>query len=289
MTATDHSYVDSRGVRIHVATAGDPSNPPLVLVHGWPDSWRCWDGVIPYLLPYFHVIAYDQRGFGWSGMPKGTEHYRMDAAVGDLGVVLSHVGVDRASVVGHDFGGAVVWNAASFTPDLLDRAVVLSAPHPLRLRAVATTNPDQIRRFFHAWLLNTGASGEALLGAGGYVPFARWLFAGSRIAPEIVDEHIAAWSEPGRFTAMAEWYRAGFRPDLFNPDVALELPPVTVPVRYAQGEHDLAFTAEAGSGSGAYVEAEYEESVVPGATHWLPYDAPKAVADIIVGWIRRPR
>ncbi|MDX1691323.1 MAG: alpha/beta fold hydrolase [Acidimicrobiia bacterium] len=281
----DHATVESSGVRLHVATAGDPANPTVVLIHGWPDSWRCWGGVIGHLVQRFHVVAYDQRGFGWSGMPKGTDAYGMERAVGDLAAVMDHVGVGRASVVGHDFGGAVVWNAGSFVPDLVERGVVVAAPHPLRLRQVAAEGPDQLRRAFYVWLLHAGEAGERLLAAQGFEPFARWVFAGSKIAPEIVAEHVATWSEPGRFTAMAEWYRAAYRPDLLNPDVPLDLPPVTVPIRYLHGEYDFGFAPEAATGSGAFVDAPYEESVVPGATHWLPYDAPAEVARVITDWL----
>ena len=86
------------------------------------------------------------------------------------------------------------------------------------------------------------------------------------------------WSAPGRFTA--EYYRAHYNPDLLNPDIPLELPRVGVPIRYIHGLLDFAFIPELATGSGDFVDAEYDE-VHLDATHWMLYEQPERVAALI--------
>jgi pimeloyl-ACP methyl ester carboxylesterase len=163
----------------------------------------------------------------------------------------------------------------------------MAAPHPLRLREVAAADRGQLEASFYVWLLHAGPAGEALLGAGGFRRLAGWAFAGSRVPAEVIEAHIASWQEPGRFHAMAEWYRANFRPELFNPDVSVDLPPVAIPVRYLHAERDAAFVGAAATGSGAFVDAEFDEAIVPGTTHWIPYDAPEEAAAAVRDWMDR--
>ena len=84
---------------------------------------------------------------------------------------------------------------------------------------------------------------------------------------------------------MAEWYRANFRPELFDPAVPFDLPPVRIGVSYLHGESDIAFVPGALSGSGEFVDAPFRERLVPDVSHWITHDAPGLVADEIRDWI----
>ncbi len=287
MADVAHHRVPGAGVELHVVSAGRDDAAALVLLHGWPDSWRCWEPILPLLAEEFHLLAIDQRGFGESEMPRGTEAYSMRLAVADVTTVLDHFGICRVGLVGHDFGGAVGWAAAVLAPDRIERAVILASPHPLRLRAAAIENPSQLERSFYVWLLHLGARGEALLAGGGFRRLADWAFGGSRVPPEVVDDHVRQWAQPGRFHAMAEWYRASFPPELFDPDRPLHLPPCPIPVRYVHGGRDLAFVPEAATGSARFVDAESDEVVIDDASHWLTWDAPDQVAGLIREWMTR--
>jgi pimeloyl-ACP methyl ester carboxylesterase len=287
MAALEHHRVPGAGVTLHAVTSGSAEAPPLILLHGWPDSWRCWEAIIPLLADRYRLVVPDQRGFGESDMPEGTSSYGMGLLVADLVGVMNHFEIRRAGVVGHDFGGAVTWAAAALTPDRLTRAVVLASPHPMRFRTAALENPRQLVSSFYVWLMHAGERGEALLAAGRFRRLAAWAFAGSKVPAEVIEEHLRRWSEPGRFHAMAEWYRANYPPELFNPDVPLDLPAGTIPVRYVHAARDAAFVPEAATGSGAYVQADYDEFLIADATHWLPWDVPGRVADLVADWMNR--
>lgn len=269
---------------LYVRDHGPADGYPVILLHGWPDSGRGWSKVAPLLQSRYRVIVPDNRGFGRSAMPEGTDNYRMHVLVADLAALIHWTGAPRVSVVGHDFGSAIAWQAATFLGEVVDRVVCVAAPHPMRMREFAGLT-EQLTRSFYVWLLNCGTAGEKLLGQQDFVPLSHWVF-GRAIDDQEKEEYRREWSEPGRFTAMAEWYRANFRPELFNPDVELQLPNATVPVRYIHGERDLAFAPGMGDGSGAYVDAEYDE-VSMDAGHWIPIEHPEELAASIVDWVER--
>ena len=96
-----HHYVDVRGARIHVAELG--SGPPVVLLHGWPQHWWCWHGVMERLQDGARLLALDMRGFGWSEATPGG--YEKAELAEDVIGVLDALGLDRVDLVGHDWGG----------------------------------------------------------------------------------------------------------------------------------------------------------------------------------------
>ncbi len=281
----EHHTVSSNGIELHVVTAGDAHAAPLVLLHGWPETWRCWEPIIDRLGADFRLVVPDQRGFGRSDAPMETAAYHLAVLVRDLVAVMDHFGLERPGLVGHDMGGALTWSAGSFIPERIGRAVVLSSPHPLRFRAAALEDPRQLAKAFYVWLMHAGESGEALLAADDFERLAVWVFGGSNVPGDLIQDYRRDWSRPGRFTAMAEWYRANYRPELFNPDVPLQLPPVRIPVRYLHGQADVAFVPGAATGSGEFVEAAYDERIVEGVGHWLTHDVPDLVADAIREWM----
>src|SRR5438309_4949450 len=104
---------------------------PVVLLHGWPESSRLWSAQVPPLAAAgYRAIAPDLRGFGQSDRPEGVGHYAGAHAVIDVIQLLDSLGIERAHVVGHDFGAALAWAIAAFFPDRVDHLVVMSVGHP---------------------------------------------------------------------------------------------------------------------------------------------------------------
>jgi pimeloyl-ACP methyl ester carboxylesterase len=124
MTDITHRFVQTNGLRMHVAQAGDPRAPAVVLCHGFPESWYSWRHQLVALAEAgYHAIAPDQRGYGQTDAPPEIGAYTQLHLVGDLVGMLSSLDHDQAVIVGHDWGGPVAWNAALVRPDLF-RAVV---------------------------------------------------------------------------------------------------------------------------------------------------------------------
>jgi pimeloyl-ACP methyl ester carboxylesterase len=126
-----HTDVRVDRCRWHVATAGDPEAPPIVLVHGWPQHWWAWRKIIPALAKEHRVYAPDLRGFGWSDAPRAD--YAKAALADDLLLLLDALEIERCTLVGHDWGGFTSWVAALKAPERFDRLVVMSINNPWEL------------------------------------------------------------------------------------------------------------------------------------------------------------
>jgi len=119
-------YIDTGDLRQHVVTGGD--GPPLLLVHGWPETWYAWRLVMPGLARGFSVVAPDQRGTGLSGKPAGG--YDTGALAGDLVALMDALGHDRFAVAGHDTGLWIGYALAADHPDRVARLAVAEAAMP---------------------------------------------------------------------------------------------------------------------------------------------------------------
>jgi pimeloyl-ACP methyl ester carboxylesterase len=119
-------YVDTGGLRQHVVTGGD--GPPLLLVHGWPQTWYAWRLVMPALARDFTVVAPDQRGCGLSGKPE--DGYDTGTLAGDLAALMEELGHERFAVAGHDTGMWIGYALAADHPDRVARLAVAETPLP---------------------------------------------------------------------------------------------------------------------------------------------------------------
>jgi pimeloyl-ACP methyl ester carboxylesterase len=119
-------YIDTGELRQHVVTGGD--GPPLLLVHGWPQTWYAWRLVMPALARHFQVIAPDQRGTGLSGRPEGG--YDTGTLAADLAALMDALGHRRFAVAGHDTGMWIGYALAADHPDRVARLAVAETPLP---------------------------------------------------------------------------------------------------------------------------------------------------------------
>jgi pimeloyl-ACP methyl ester carboxylesterase len=119
-------YIETRDLRQHVVTGGD--GPPLLLVHGWPQTWYAWRLVMPALARDFQVIAVDQRGTGLSGKPTGG--YDAATLADDLAALMDVLGHQRFAVAGHDTGMWIGYAVAADYPDRVACLAVAEAAIP---------------------------------------------------------------------------------------------------------------------------------------------------------------
>jgi pimeloyl-ACP methyl ester carboxylesterase len=91
----------------------------------------------------YQTVAIDQRGYNLSDKPKGVDNYDMSLLVGDVAAVIKHLGREKAVIVGHDWGGAVAWQFATYLPQMTEKLIILNLPHPRGLRRELANNPQQ--------------------------------------------------------------------------------------------------------------------------------------------------
>jgi len=268
--------VETNGIRLNVAEAGPEDGPLLILLHGFPEGWHGWRHQIDALARAgYRVVAPDQRGYGASDKPRRVASYRIDHLVDDAVGLIASFGRDRASIVGHDWGGIVTWSAIERYPDRFDRAVILNAPHPAVMQAFLRKDPGQIRRSWYAIAFQVPGLPEFLLKRSHFRALERAITSTSR--PGAFDHSDfepakAAWSQPGAIRSMIHWYRAS----LWTPNLPLPDPPITVPTLILWGVKDRFL----GPGLARSSYAQCHEAAIEwfdDATHWVHHEEPERV------------
>ncbi|XP_052889933.1 epoxide hydrolase 4-like [Anopheles moucheti] len=125
-----HSYVKLENTKLHFIEAGNRSNPIVLLLHGFPDCWFGWRYQIPELTHYFHVIALDLKGFNDSDKPHWRFEYTPKKVCEDLRKFLIAISAKSVSIIGHDLGATIGWLFAHTNPEMVDKFVSVSTPHP---------------------------------------------------------------------------------------------------------------------------------------------------------------
>ncbi|EME64035.1 MULTISPECIES: alpha/beta fold hydrolase [Rhodococcus] len=260
-----------------VHTAGPVDGTPVVLLHGFPETARSWESVAPRLAEAgLRVLVPDQRGYSPGARPDGVAAYTIDLLVGDVIGLLDATGLDRVHLVGHDWGAAVAWQVAARHPDRISTLTAVSVPHLAAYGWALREDADQQARAAYIKLLRQEGKAEHVL----LEDDARRLRAmyGDRVSRESIDEYVRVLSEPGALTAALNWYRAMTRE--FS-----ELAPVRVPTTYVWSTADSALGRAGAERCGEFVDAPYEFVVLDDVSHWIPEEAPDALAKTILARI----
>jgi pimeloyl-ACP methyl ester carboxylesterase len=275
------TVVRSGDVRLNVATAG--SGTPVLLLHGFPDSWLLWRAQIDALVSNgFNVIAPDLRGLGGSDRPEDVAAYRMPALVSDICAVMDHLDVGRTAVVGHDWGAALAWNFTHRHPELVDRLAVLSVGHP-GANLSAGIRQRQLS-WYMLWFLHEGVA-EKVLPAQDWLAFRNWAWNGAeRGTNPRMDRQIDDLSRPGALVAALNLYRANIRPENYFVAGVPPMPHVACPVLGVWSAGDPFLSEEQMTGSASYVDGPWRYEQVPGG-HWIPAQAPAAFNALLLDFL----
>lgn len=128
MTAISHRFIETNGIRMHIAEAGQ--GPLVLLLHGFPESWYSWRHQLTALAQAgYHAVAPDQRGYGQTDRPREIDKYTQLHLVGDIIGLIDALQEEQSVVAGHDWGAPVAWNAALMRPDRIRGVIGLSVPY----------------------------------------------------------------------------------------------------------------------------------------------------------------
>jgi pimeloyl-ACP methyl ester carboxylesterase len=241
----------------------------VILLHGFPGSRRTWDDVAPLLeVAGARVIAFDQRGYSPGARPRRRRDYRADDVTADVLALLDALGVPRAHVVGHDWGGFVAWRLAAVAPDRLPGMTVLSTPHPTAMiRSMLSS--DQALRSLYIGFFQLPRLPEALLR-----PRLARMLRRSGLSPAYAEEYQRFLAAPGALRAALHWYRGMWLPDRRGRRARAH---VRVPTTYVWGNGDPALGRRAAELTRRYVEGPYR-FVELDENHWLPERAAPTIA-----------
>ena len=275
------SYVKTNGVTLHVAEAGPPEGPPLILLHGFPEFWYGWRHQIgPLAQAGFHVIVPDQRGYNLSDKPKGWQAYTLDQVAGDVAGLADHYGAECFLLAGHDWGAAAGWWTAQRFPTRVRRFVALSAGHPAVWRAAMETDPEQRRKSRYVKLFALPWLPEALMRARNFKGLADAVRTTAR--PDVVtDEDMAcyraAWGQPGALTGGLNWYRALLKMALEGQEAYR----IHVPTLMIWGMKDPFGTRSVAEKSVMLCDRGMLQTFDE-ATHWILSDEPQRVVQAML-------
>lgn len=263
--------VDVGGVGIEYDVTG--AGPPVLLLHGFPDTGRLWRNQVPALVDAgYQVIVPDQRGYGRSDKPADKDAYGIPFLVGDMLAVLDAAGVGKARVVGHDWGAAVAWALGSLVPDRVERLAALSVGHP---GSFGDAGLEQREKSWYMLLFQFEGVAEQWLSNNNWEHFRDW----SR-HPDI-DGVIADLEANGSLTPGLNWYRANIPPEsLISPP--LELPPVQAPTMGVWSSGDFALTEAQMANSSKFVAGEWRYERIDGPGHWMQLEAPDEVNRLLL-------
>jgi pimeloyl-ACP methyl ester carboxylesterase len=285
MTLQQQRFHLPTGVELDVTFGGVRGGEALIFLHGFPESHRTWRHQLAGLSDDYYVVAPDQRGYAGSSKPAEVSDYAPDKPVADLIALADALEIERFTLVGHDWGGAIAWMAALRHPDRIGRLIIANAPHPFVFQRTLFNDPaqreaSQYIRTFRDPLF------ETKLGAMGLEKFFEISFMrhadGKLLSEEEKETYLDQWRTPGAFTAMLNWYRASAivvpAPDEEPERPAFldaPFPSLEMPVLVIWGMRDTALLPVQLDGLAEFVDDLRVVEVDAG--HFVTWEAPDAV------------
>lgn len=265
----------ANGLRFYVVDEGAGS--PVVLLHGFPDTSYLWRHQISALTAAgYRAIAPDLRGRGQSERPARVEDYALQTIVQDVAAILDALGVERAHVVGHDWGAAVAWLFATLHPQRVDHLVVISVGHP-------AANAPTLERLEKAWyqlLFQFEGVAEELMRRDNWALFRAWVRGHGDM-----DRYLRDLADPDAFTAGLNWYRANLSPARFLAPPP-PLPPIQAPTLGIFSTGDAYLTEDAMVASARFVQGPWRYERIEGISHWVPVDAADWLNPLLLEFLR---
>lgn len=313
------STIHVNGVDLVVTEAGDRSAPAVILSHGFPESAHSWRHQIPVLAEAgYHVIAPDQRGYGFSSSPKDVTAYGIRNLTGDLVALLDHFGHEDATFVGHDWGALVVWDAGRLHPSRCNAIVAVSVPltpwpgrptdlfkamfgdrffYMLYFQEIGPAEREldaDIRHSMHT--IMWGASGEMYRGMPTEIPpmegtgfldmfkdvpshLPAWLTQAD------LDHYVAQYENSGFFGPVS-WYRNLDANYEIMKDIPFDV--MTMPTFFIGGSKDGVIAARLDTiDTVNAMSPNYKGSVIiPDAGHWTQQEKPTEFNEALLGFLR---
>jgi pimeloyl-ACP methyl ester carboxylesterase len=278
-----HHDARVNGVRLHYVEAG--AGPLVLLLHGFPEFWYSWRWQIPALAAAgFRVLAPDLRGYNLSEKPAGVHRYRLEALTADVAGLIRHTGACRAFVAGHDWGGAIAWTLAMRQPDVVEKLIILNAPHPgAFIRELRTWS--QRRKSWYILFFQLPLVPEWYLRAGNYAAldkvFRRDPVRTDSFTEDDIKKYKEALGRPRALTSALNYYRAVFHQ---LRGAAQNIGVIDIPTLLIWGEKDRYLGLSLTLGLERWVSDLRIERIAE-ASHWVQLDARERVNQSMVDFL----
>jgi epoxide hydrolase 4 len=277
----EQAFAETNGVRLHYAANG--KGELILFAHGFPEFWYAWKNQLDEFGRTHLAVAPDLRGYNLSSKPPRVEDYAVPLLVEDLRGLVEHFGQKKFTLVAHDWGGVVAWAFAILHPEILERLVIINAPHPGIFERELTHNSEQ-RKASQYILFFRRAMAEPMLKAANYAALVESVLrdglAKGYFTEEDKQAYLEAWSQPGALTGGLNYYRAAplgaFAGEKSGLSGALPSLLVRVPTLVIWGERDSYLLPGNLEGLEQYVP-ELTVRRIPEGSHWVIHEQPAAI------------
>ncbi|MBI5290575.1 MAG: alpha/beta hydrolase [Chloroflexi bacterium] len=281
----EHQQIATNGIQLHVVQDGPKDGPLVILLHGFPEFWYGWQHQLPYLAAAgYRVWVPDQRGYGLSDKPVGISAYTLDTLAADVVGLMDAAGQDQACLVGHDWGAAVAWWVAAKYPDRLKRMAVINVPHGAVMQRNLRHNRAQLLKSWYIFFFQLPWLPEALARLDNWKQVAGSLQHSSRpgtFTPADLEQYRQAWSQPGAYTSMLNWYRALVQKPSRPPAGSC----IRVPTLLIWGARDMFLGRELAQPSIDLCD-DGRLILVEGASHWVHHEEADRVNELIDAFLQ---
>lgn len=276
-------FIQANDLRFHIAEAGNPDAPLVVLLHGFPEFHYGWRKQIDVIAENgYYVVAPDQRGYNLSDKPRSIMDYDLDHLAADVVAIIKALGHDNAVVIGHDWGAAVAWWTAMFHPDSVSKLGILNVPHLAVMMQTLRSNPIQMLKSWYIVFFQLPWLPEWSVSIFDYW-FSKQALVRSSAKGTFSDADLQqyrdAWAQPKAFRSMLNWYRATSRTLIRDREVR-----VTVPALIIWGEKDLFLHPQMARDSLNYCDNARLE-MLPHASHWVQHEAAEDVNQLLLEFL----
>lgn len=274
----DGNLYEVNGIELYAIDEGE--GDAVLFLHGFPDTAYLWRNQVDVFVDEgYRVVAPDLRGRGKSSIPENVDDYSVIHAIEDLRQLLDELGIEKAHVIGHDFGSVTGWAFASFFAERVRSLVAMSVGHP---GSFMKPTIEQLARSWYIMMFQFKGVAEKLLSANDWALFRQW---GGKRALD-VDRCVEELSRPGRLTAGLNWYRSNAAPSNFLSDSKIDWPTIEVPVLGVWSDKDFALTEEQMTGSEEFV-SDWRYERMEGVGHWMQLEVPKQTNDMLLDFVAK--
>ncbi len=274
---------DHDGLTFDVLDEGPLDGPAVVLLHGFPERASHWHDVSAILHTQgLRTLALDQRGYSPGARPRGTESYRVSRLVGDVVALVERYGAP-VHLVGHDWGAAVAWTTASARPDLVRTLTAVSVPHPAAFARALRSSDQALRSWYMLVFRAPGVAEWIVRVAPGAV---RRLLRRSGLSDDEIRTFHREIVDDGALPSALAWYRTWRLRRRRRTRSGGGPRRVQVPTTLVWSDRDVALARRGVELTEEYVAAPYRLCILEGVSHWIPTQAPEALAEAVLDRVR---
>jgi len=276
-TQWNDRYAEVNGVKLHYVEEG--RGPLILFLHGFPEFWYEWKDLLPELGKDHHAVALDMRGYNLSDKPEKVEAYAVPTIIEDVRALAGKLGAKKFVLVGHDWGGVIAWAFAAAHPEMLDKLIIVNAPHPTVFRRELASNPNQQKASAYFNLFTSDAA-EATLSQNNFAALTGLLKSWG--TDDDRKAYIENWSRG--ISGGLNYYRAsrlrspvGGAPADPSPTLSNAMI-ISTPTLVIWGEKDTALLTGNLDGLEKYVKT-LQVVRIPDGTHWVIHEKPALVIE----------